>query len=266
MLEKRWKFIVMIMIIFLSFGCLKDQDTEGKQKNSQKVKVEKKLTDETEKEEELSFSEQVLKFCKNKNAQKLKKLLLPLKKDKPVFDELFGTEEGKKYYSLGKIIEKFYIAKDIDTLCFLLENGASGFIETGDAPIVSSYLKSSIENNDVKSLARLLKAGAKRNAYSCLGNVDPDLYIAIKNKSYDCMEFLLKNGADPNYKKKTVYIGEPGGETTSLLFYAKDDPKALKLLFKYGAKEGVIRERTDESGKKFTTILKRKGNKFIVTE
>ncbi len=290
-MKKIWisvAFLVVLVSFTLFVFFSQEEEKEGREefinqseievnetKNSvdKKESLENSETEDNEPKDELSFSDQVLHLCKTKNEEDLKKLILPLKQEKPVFGSLLETEDGEKYYALGKILKDFYKAKNVEVLCFLLENGASGFIESGEDPMVLSYLEYSIINNDVKTLEKLLKAGAKQNVYSSHTNITPDLSIAIKNKAYESMEFLLQNGADPNYTVKTVYVGEPGRETKSVLFDAVEDAKAMEILFEHGAKEGLIRTKNvveEKNGErievKYQNILERKGEDFVVTE
>ena len=54
-----------------------------------------------------SFSEQLRALYRTKNAKELQKRLMPLKQEKPVFDDLFGTETGDRYYALGKLLKSY---------------------------------------------------------------------------------------------------------------------------------------------------------------
>lgn len=182
-----------------------------------------------------TFKENVLNAYKSGNAEGLAILIEPLKQAEPVFEDLYGTDTGNKYYSLGLLLSDFFYEDDWDAIEYFLNNGASGFIEDGEGPFVTSYLSTSIINNDVKLLKRLIKAGAKINVDSELGNITPDIEYAIKNKSYDCLEALLELGADPNFRIERNSIGEPGSLVTYSIFNALEDEKALNILLKHGA-------------------------------
>ena len=220
-----------------------------------------------------SFSEQLRALYRTKNAKELQKRLMPLKQEKPVFDDLFGTETGDRYYALGKLLKSYYDDQDTDALCFFLQNGASGFIEDGEAPIVYSYLHYAIQQDNAKILERLMTAGAHADVYSEMGNKESDLSYAITCKAYRCLEALLRNGADPNKKIQIRFIGEPGSVTKNVLYDAREDAKALEILFRYGAKTGIIHTKAlpeMKNGKEVTalynTVLERKENRFIVRE
>lgn len=59
-----------------------------------------------------SFSEQLRALYRTKNTKELQKRLMPLKQEKPVFDDLFGTETGDRYYALGKLLKSYYDDQD----------------------------------------------------------------------------------------------------------------------------------------------------------
>lgn len=220
-----------------------------------------------------SFSEQLRALYRTKNAKELQKRLMPLKREKPAFDGLLGTATGERYYAVGKLLKSYYDAQDTDALRFFLQNGASGFIEDGEAPIVYSYVHYAIEQDNTEILKRLIAAGALLDVYSELGNNELDLSYAITCKAYRCLETLLQHGTNPNKKIRTMFIGEPGSITKNALYDAREDTKALEILFKYGAKAGIIHTKAlpeMKNGKEVTalynTVLERKENQFIVRE
>lgn len=220
-----------------------------------------------------TFSEQLRALYRAKNAKELQKHLMPLKREKLAYDGLVGTATGDRYYAVGKLLKSYYDDKDTEALCFFLQSGASGFIEDGENPIVYSYLHYAIEQDNTEILKKLIAAGALLDVYSELGNNELDLSYAITCKAYRCMETLLQHGANPNKKIQTMFIGEQGSITKNALYDAKEDTKALEILFKYGAKVGIIHTKTlpeIRNGKEvmtiYDTILEIKGNQFIVRE
>lgn len=188
-----------------------------------------------------TYGDIVLEAAGNKDDIKLKELLTPYFQSKPVFDDLYGTPEEEKYHSIGELMSDLYSSNDWETLIYLLEMGASGFIELGD-PLVESLLFKAIKADNVDLLKRLIDAGAKRDMESEFGNVTPDIFYAIKKKSYETLEYLLQTGSDPNKKVQFRSIGEYGGSKTYAVFNALKDPQAMEILIKYGA--SLTRERS----------------------
>lgn len=244
--------VALIISVMILFSCSKKSNlnvdepyTVKDEKTESQLEVQSSLVDNVSSDKidsakaELPFSERIIQYYKAKNSEALKELILPLKKNKPIYDGT-GSDEDKAYFELGKILQNFYDDNDTGALIYFLENGASPFIETGFAPIVYSYLFSSIKDNNSNNLQKLLDAGAGTNVYSEFGNVTSDLSYAIECKAYDCMEVLLKLGVNPNLKEKIVFIGEPGSIEKNAVYDARYDKKALELLFNYGAKEGTV--------------------------
>lgn len=258
-------FLVFVLVLF---ACAAQKEKKTTSDNPAVATTETKSVDIAA----LSFTEKVRYFYEKKDTAALKELIEPLKKAAPVFDSLEGTEEGDKYYALGKILSDLYFEKDTDALLFFLKNGASGFIEA-DEPIVRSYLFYAIEADDLSTVETLIQAGAQQNIYSELGNVITDMNYAATHKAYTCLEHFLKNGADPNAVTKTSAIGEPGEITSTVLYGARNDKRALKLLFQYGAKEGLIHSLAvpeTKDGKtvtvQYNTYIKKNGDAFEVYE
>lgn len=174
-------------------------------------------------------------WLKERNSEKLKKLITPHKKDTPVFDSLQDTEEGDAYYSIGRLMEVYYEEEDWESVIFLLDNGASGFIEGGEAPLVRSLLFKAVRADNPALIERLLKAGAKRDIHNGMGNMTSDLEYAINSKAYKALEYLLKTGSDPNMPIPFKEPGEEGKTTTYAVFTNLSDTTAVELLLKYGA-------------------------------
>lgn len=261
------KLLCMFLSVMLLFSCakentdeavLKTNDTKFENVESETVSIagEAEVQNEAQKSSllELSFSDQIMHYYEARDSLAIQSLILPLRKDKPIYGGS-GSAEDKKYFELGQILESFYYQRDTDALVFFLQNGASPFIETGLSPIVQSYLFYSINYNEDVDLKRLLDAGAGMNTYSEFGNPKSDLSYAIECSSYGCMEVLLKRGADPNLKIKIEFIGEATNIEQNTIYEARNDKKALELLFKYGAKEGLVyRKNVQETkdGETFT--------------
>ncbi len=168
-----------------------------------------------------------------KNVSLLKDLLSETYTEEPVGDSLFNTAKGIKYYSLGSYLNELLASKDWAELIFLLENGASGFIEDGQSPIVRSYLTKVIAIDDSELLMKLISVGARTNINSYLGNITPDLVYAVKKKSLNCFKTLLDYGVDINQSYLVDYIGKYGSQIKYPIFKIIAKSEFLKIAKNY---------------------------------
>ncbi|MEL3909116.1 MAG: SUMF1/EgtB/PvdO family nonheme iron enzyme [Treponemataceae bacterium] len=247
---KKKSFLLFISLVFV-FSCAEKEKplSEAVGQSGSTVEDAKSNVAETDFAEidfdklwfpnQKAFAKEVLRLYKDKDAANLKKLIEPLKKTTPDGERSLETEEGEKYYTLGEILLAFYEEKNTEALLFFLENGATGFIETR-APIIESYLHYAIKDDDLETYHKLVKAGAKKDAYFGYANKFSDFFYAVSSKSYNFIEYFLKNGADPNENYHTVPVGDVERSIYNAVYLAGEDKKALDLLFKYGAKEGLV--------------------------
>jgi len=88
-----------------------------------------------------------------------------------------------------------------------------------------------VQTGNLKAMKLLLDHKANMQLGARLHNYRTPLQSAVLWNKYDIVEFLLKAGADPNFKPK-----EATTAWRSALQIARKKPEIKKLLLKYGAK------------------------------
>lgn len=208
----------------------------------------------------------VRKAVEVRDSEKLSNLLKPYKQIEPVYDNLVDTEIGNIYYSIGSYLEELYYSKKWNDIIFMLENGASGFIENGQDPLILSFLTEAIISNNTELLIELINAGALFNVENELGNIIPDVITAVKYKSYDSLRTLLDYGYDPNFKYKIHFWGEPGWVESTIIFDVLDDEKATKMLIDSGANINAIQTQLLENNTFVYEKIILRDNKYQIVE
>jgi len=105
----------------------------------------------------------------------------------------------------------------------------AGYFSNAEYPIIEA-----IHNKDKEALQKMMKHGWNINSTGKFG-VSYLLY-AIWEKNYRMTEFLLENGADPNFLSN-IWDDTPadGEKCLPLQFACSNNIKFVKLLIKYGA-------------------------------
>jgi len=135
-----------------------------------------------------------------------------------IMQEFLKVANDKKYY----IDMGLFFAKDIDTVQFLLKNGANPNATFDDKLLIFSLL----ENQNLDIFKILIDAGMKINVVNSYDQTP--LIRTLYNLTL--AKLLLENGADPNFKMS---------DGKSAIFYI-DNYEQAKLLLENGAKINVI--------------------------
>lgn len=207
------------------------------------------------------------------NLTELKQLLSETFQESPVGESLLGSEIGIKYYSLGSYLNEQIRNKNWNLLLFLLENGASTFIEDGKNPVVKSYLTNIIYLNNSELLLKFINAGAKININSVLGNVTPDLLYAVNKNKKNTFKALLDYGVDINEKYVLGSIGEYGSQIKYPIFKIVSKSDFLEIALNYDVdfsveeiKESLASVDGKEKVLRVIKSLDKVNEKYIISE
>lgn len=111
---------------------------------------------------------------------------------------------------------------------------------------VTHDMLKAVEDRDMAGVRKYLFSGANINGFK---EGRPGILIALENRDYSMMRFLLENGARPNIKDNNIQ------ETTLMAAAAKGDEVAVRLLVEFGADIN----QPDRQGR--TALMKAAGNR-----
>lgn len=93
-------------------------------------------------------------------------------------------------------------------------------------------------NNNIEEVKQFVERGVDVNEYDSWGWVP--LLWACYYKNYDIVMYLLKKGADPNLKSRTMYNSIPSGSTALMMAAYNGHVMLVKLLLNHNADKKVI--------------------------
>ncbi len=160
--------------------------------------------------------------------------------EKRDFKQLLELKEiGYKKYDSSQLsreespLFKSIKERDFKMIEFLIKNGYSQTITTGNYDGTISCLKDSIVSDDYEMASFLIKSGIGQNIGGEMGT-DYDLSLVIRSSTPQMLQLFIDSGFKANVMTYGYSNGEDSSGGGSLIMMALEKPQFLEILLKEG--------------------------------